>query len=248
MRRIACKTVNREIDELERGQEPGARTRVHLDGCSSCRDFYADRLKLQQMIGGLEAVKAPGDFDFRLRARLANQRSKSASRFSPGALGFGLPSVALGLIAILVGAGLFIRITKDSPTQPTSVAQSDTRRVSEPTTGSTNVVPEALEVKASKTNDASKATNNNRPVVPQRDRKSRKGSRTTNSAVVRDNFLARSDSAAVFPLEAAEPLQLSVDYATGRSRTISLPAVSFGSQQVVAQGASMMKTSARTVW
>jgi hypothetical protein len=68
-----------------------------------------------------------------------------------------------------------------------------------------------------------------------------------NNGIRRDQFFAKSQTSP-FSLEAAEPMRVSVDYATGGSRTISLPAVSFGSQQVVASGASMVKTSARTVW
>lgn len=245
MRKSVCKTVSREIDELERGQEPGAMTRAHLGECGSCSDFYDGRLKLQRMIGGLENVEAPGDFDFRLRARLANERSKSASRFSTSAFGFGLPSVALALIAILVGVGLFIRVTTDTARHPPAVAQSETRQGSEPNPAVSKIVPETSQLKASG-NDVPKAAQSDQPARVASDRKNRKGSKTANT--LRNDFVARSESAAVFPLEAAEPLRVSVDYATGGSRTISLPAVSFGSQQVVAQGASMMKTSARTVW
>ena len=247
MRKSVCKTVSREIDELERGQEPGAMTRAHLGECGSCGDFYASRLKLQQMIGDLEAVNAPGDFDFRLRARIANERSKSASPFSTSAFGFGLPSVALALIAILVGVGIFIRVTTDNEKQPSTVAHSETRQGSEPKLEVTKIVPETPQLEAaSATNDVAKAVNSEQTGRVARDRKNRRGSKTTST--LRNDFVARSESAAVFPLEAAEPLRVSVDYATGGSRTISLPAVSFGSQQVVAQGASMMKTSARTVW
>lgn len=249
MRKTACKTVSREIDELERGQEPGAMTRVHLQECGSCSEFYADRLKLQQMIGGLETVKAPGDFDFRLRARLANERGKSVSRFPTGVFGFGLPSVALAVIAILVGVGLFIRITTDSGTQSNSVAKSEIHQTSESKATAPKIAPEVAEIKASETNKDSKMANSIQPSVALKDRsRNRKGTRTTSSAVLRDTFLARTDSTAVFPLEAAEPLRVSVDYATRGSRTISLPAVSFGSQQVLAQGSSTMKTSARTIW
>ncbi len=126
------------------------------------------------------------------------------------------------------------------------MAQSETRQVSEPNPAVTKIAPETTQLEASATNDAPKAVNSDQPARVPRDRKNRKGSKTTNT--LRNDFVARSESAAVFPLEAAEPLRVSVDYATGGSRTISLPAVSFGSQQVVAQGASMMKTSARTVW
>lgn len=245
MKKIACKTICREIDELERGHEPGAVTRAHLETCDSCRDFYSGRLQLQQMIGGLESVKAPGDFDFRLRARLANERGKPAPMFSPKL--FGLPSIALALIAIMIGVGLFIRSATDSEKQSSTVAQSQTQQVAERNPAPNNIVPEDPQLTGSDSGETRQAANATEPTTAVKDRsRNRKASKRTSS--LRDDFLARSESAAVFPLEAAEPLRVSVDYATGGSKTISLPAVSFGSQQVVAQGASMMKTSSRTVW
>ncbi len=112
MKVIGCKTVSKEIDELESGQAPGAETQAHLQACGSCRTFYDDRQKLREMIAGLETVEAPGDFDFRLRARLANQRAERVSAFS--SFGFGLPSIALAVLALVIGVGIYMRATTDS--------------------------------------------------------------------------------------------------------------------------------------
>src|SRR5687768_1322294 len=104
-----CNIVSREIDELDRGQLPSLAVREHTQVCAQCQSFYDDRLKLRQMVAGLEAVEAPADFDFQLRARLASERGTAASRFSPGIFKLGLPAVALATVAILVGVGLFMR-------------------------------------------------------------------------------------------------------------------------------------------
>jgi hypothetical protein len=252
MKVIGCKTVSKEIDELESGQLPGAETQGHLKHCGSCRSFYDDRQKLRQMIAGLEPVEAPGDFDFRLRARLANQRAERVSALS--GFGFGLPSIALAVLAILVGVGIYMRATTDSLTEK-PLAQSEASRATEPPAAP--VAVQTASPNDANTKELSAAGSPESAVGPSgaiqstvKERgRSRKGSRSSNSNTVRrDDLLAQSETSAMFPLEAAEPLRVSVDYATGGSRTISLPTVSFGSQQVVASGASLVKTSARTVW
>lgn len=249
MKEIGCKTVSKEIDELESGQLPAAKTQAHLRHCGSCRTFYDDRQKLRQMIAGLETVEAPGDFDFRLRARLANLRGERVSAFS--SFGFGLPSIALAVLAILVGVGIYLRATTDSLNQD-SLAQIEasetTAPAAQPATPSAPANAGPPELTASR--EATEIANSDQPAATVKGRvRSRRGNRNSNSNPVRrDDFLAKSETSVMFPLEAAEPLRVSVDYATGGSRTISLPAVSFGSQQVVTSGASMVKTSARTVW
>ena len=248
MKEIGCKTVGREIDELGNGQLPGARAQAHLQGCASCRSFFDDRQKLRQMIAGLETVEAPGDFDFRLRARLANERTERVSLFS--SFGFGLPSIALAVMAILVGVGIYLRATTDSvnevPLARSEASKTVEQVAAQPTTPDS---PNTTEITAA-SRDKSPVTRSadSTPAVKERVR-IRKGSRNSNSnSIRRDDFMAKSETSVMFPLEAAEPLRVSVDYATGGSRTISLPTVSFGSQQVVARGSSLVKTSARTVW
>ncbi|HEX4899749.1 MAG TPA: hypothetical protein VFV61_04405 [Pyrinomonadaceae bacterium] len=249
MKAIGCKSVSKEIDELESGQLPGASTQAHLQACGACRSFYDDRQKLRQMLARLETVEAPGDFDFRLRARLANLRDERPAVFS--SFGFGLPSVALAVLAILIGVGLYLRATTDSVTQD-PLARSEVTKTAGPAavqpSSPADVKSNELTASASRENPEKTSIEEPAAVVKEPVR-SRKGNRSSNSNTIRrDDFLAKSETSAMFPLDAAEPLRVSVDYATGGSRTISLPAVSFGSQQVVARGASMVKTSARTVW
>ena len=252
MKVIGCKTVSKEIDELESGQAPGAETQAHLKACWSCRTFFDDRKKLRQMIAGLETVEAPGDFEFRLRARLANQRAERVSALS--GFGFGLPSIALAVLALVIGVGIYMRATTDSPIEE-PLAQSEAPKTAEPVAVPV-AVPSAspdyvntTELSAAGSREPSIVRSSGIQSAVKERVRSRKGSRNSNSNTLRrDDLLAQSEYSAMFPLDAAEPLRVSVDYATGGSRTISLPTVSFGSQQVVARGASMMKTSARTVW
>ena len=65
---------------------------AHLSACAGCSVFGEERLALKRLIGGLEKVSAPADFDYRVRARLAAETSAKRSprarrfNFSPAAL------------------------------------------------------------------------------------------------------------------------------------------------------------------
>lgn len=248
MKQIGCKDFINQIEELELGQAPDAGVKSHLQDCASCQSFYDDRLKLREMVAGLEPVEAPGDFGFRVRARLANEAGKRTSPFSIAGFGFGLPSIALATIALLVGFGLYSRfMTEASVEQPRAEAGSQPSSVSAHVA---SAVPEAKPANATveRSEETAQSPKSDPASSGIEQRRNLRPRRNVNSNLRRDNFVARSEITPTFPLEASEPLRVSVDYATGGSRTISVPAVSFGSEQVVARGASMVKTSARTVW
>src|SRR4029078_3722879 len=90
MRKNNCKVIRRELDELMLGEGWSAAAREPLRECAECREFHVQQTKLRQIVGSLGTVEAPADFDFRLRARLANG--------SPGA-GFHLRSLPWALAA-----------------------------------------------------------------------------------------------------------------------------------------------------
>src|SRR5436190_20734058 len=66
-----CRNTRREIDELELGQRPSVPASTHMNVCVDCRKFQAERSSLRELLGSLEPVVAPPDFDMRLRARIA---------------------------------------------------------------------------------------------------------------------------------------------------------------------------------
>src|SRR5215217_9052680 len=71
MRKNNCEVIRRELDELMPGAACSAAATEHLRECASCREFHGQQTKLRQIVGSLGTVEAPADFDFRLRARLA---------------------------------------------------------------------------------------------------------------------------------------------------------------------------------
>jgi hypothetical protein len=255
MNGVDCKAVCREIDELDRDERPGLTILAHVKSCVQCRTFYDDRSRLRGLVAELPAVSAPADFDFRLRARLATAKS---SPTSPRMFGFSLPSVALAIIALLVVGGLSFRALTGSGSE-SPVAVTETSQANEPTTAQApSTSPESVTPSIKATDSIAETTALSsqpnagvkpNPAAVKAENRRRGGRYPVQQFVRRENPLAGTETASMFPLEASEPLRVSVDYATGGSRTISVPTLSFGSQEVVSRvGSPMMKTSARTVW
>ena len=75
------RATRREIDESELNQRLTNQALSHLEVCSACRDFRAERASLRELVGSLEPVAAPGDFEMRLRARIANEQGPARQPF-----------------------------------------------------------------------------------------------------------------------------------------------------------------------
>lgn len=82
MEAMNCKACRIEIEEAEAHEPLSARARAHAETCQSCGAFRIERQSLSQLVGSMERVSAPPDFDFRLRARLAAARSADNRMFS----------------------------------------------------------------------------------------------------------------------------------------------------------------------
>src|SRR6185295_17154140 len=97
----ACRVTRREIDELEIDQQPGEQASAHLAVCHGCAEFKRERTELRELIGSLEPVVAPADFDMRLRARLAGQRRTNwAEPFFSRLIG--TPAIAMAAVMVIV--------------------------------------------------------------------------------------------------------------------------------------------------
>lgn len=103
-----CKLYRTKIEEMNFGERLNAETETHLRACRACADFYAERAALRGLIGDLERVNAPSDFDFRLRARIAAEnastgRSRAVWRFAPGLVSLAVAALfALTLVTLRV--------------------------------------------------------------------------------------------------------------------------------------------------
>lgn len=122
-----CKAFRTESEELETGESLSAGAQAHVNTCTGCRTFQAERLALRQLVGQLGAVSAPPDFDFHLRARLAaakaaGNHSSHRMRFAPGLKAI---SVAAAFAVMIAGAIIFKQLqTGQSPRQQVATGNS----------------------------------------------------------------------------------------------------------------------------
>lgn len=236
MKHKDCNQIRLEIDEAELGATLSGVALQHLQGCAECQEFQNKQTKLRKIVGSLETVNAPADFDFRLRARLASGESPSRyqflSYFSVRSPGF---AVAV-LILLVLGSFAFLRqlVPREqiADKQPTSTEQP-VSPANEPEVTLKNI--EQDEPKPEPTRAQTVAGNSRRPgstaTGPKRAPVAVDFS--SNSAPV----IRNSQSVAgmtTFPLDVSqESFTVSIDDGRGTSRTISLPSVSFGSRRVL---------------
>lgn len=118
-----CKLYQREIEHIGSKAMSGDALR-HVENCAACRGFKQEHESLQMLLGNLERVAAPANFDTKLRARLAVSKTHKQSVFASW-LTFSLlrPAVGVSLaLALLVGGFVFVRPLLMNEVQPFSTA------------------------------------------------------------------------------------------------------------------------------
>lgn len=117
-----CQKCKIEIEDGDlRRESLSDAAQAHVEACADCRLFGEERLALRHLVGGLEKVSAPADFDFRMRARMAAERDKRAPRaswltFSPATLSWPLAAC----LALVVSASLYFQ--KGQPDAPANAS------------------------------------------------------------------------------------------------------------------------------
>ena len=136
-----CKACRIEIEESETSGALSSEARVHAETCLPCRAVRDEHLALRRLVGSLETVAAPPDFDLRLRARLAaadveNHHRPAWLRLAPG--GVSLVGVAVSLVLIILAAVAYQRVRMNAPDtmRPSEVAvNKGTVNVADPNAG-----------------------------------------------------------------------------------------------------------------
>jgi len=240
MRKNNCEVIRRELDELMLDETCSASTVEHLKDCSACREFQETRTKLRQMVGSLGTVAAPPDFEFRLRARLAN--GSSSERFHYWSFARKGLTFAAVLVVFLMGIIVVRNIvnqqtTREAMTENKPVVPQPTPKLVVP------VAPEA----ASPSNQLTAGAQVSTPLKNKTERAVATGSRvkrplaTIESASTRADIFGseavNSGATAVIPIDASLPsLKFSLDDGSGNARTISVPTIRFGSQRMLPNG------------
>ena len=247
MRTTDCKNLRLEIDGATPGRLRSAFANRHIGECAECRSFSDETVKLQELLSSLGTVEAPGDFDFRLRARLAGEKPAS-NHFPLSGLSFGLRSAVVATLLLVFGSALFLSLR----TTPNSVLTAN--NVTPPARVQPNVnapAPNTAHVDTRPVATREAVTARNAGIKSSTMASSRGNSRmgTRDMASRPATIIKADDLVADFPIESStQPVRVSLDNGRGSSRTISLPPVSFGSQRVMSQGSAPLLASARGSW
>jgi hypothetical protein len=267
MTRKECKTIRLAIDESVPARETVGEVAEHLNGCAECRSFEAERRALQNLIADLGTVSAPADFDFRLRARLA--REKSAVGNGGGLARFlkvPLPIGVAALVLLMAVGGILIKNWRGNSIQSPEISTRTPSGLDKGTAAASGSVAASREPAlpsepilakpAQQTGTASQPrTNRNGNNIRPNSLVARKGGATatrdmglSSAAEITSNQTESANPAVLVPLD-GRVLRISIDDGRGTSRTVSLPTVSFGSQRLMSGNAfSQPVSSSKGVW
>src|SRR5712664_1558799 len=124
-----CREMRREIDQSELGQRLSEQAEQHLATCPACAEFRAERSSLRELVGSLEPVTAPADFDIRLRARIAREHDARARQPFIFRFVMSTPGIAVAALAVmLVGSIVWFsqRTTTESSKTATTTSGKET--------------------------------------------------------------------------------------------------------------------------
>jgi hypothetical protein len=259
-----CKAYLREFEEaFERSALSGGAL-AHAESCRACDDTLRERESLRSLVRGLGKVEAPSDFEFRLRARMAEAKTvgrsgpfgglRAAYRFAPA---------AFALCFLIVSASLYLRQpsrTKSTSGQRGAVVQETASSAmgAQSTASDINSVVRKLNSDGAPSGEDVKhstVVNITQPILrmPRAASRVRRGvpGYVDGGAVPSLNTIVASLNSAkvihshtlIIPLEtAAAPLRLILRDERGAERVVSMRAVSFGAQDLITREGTLRQT------
>jgi len=241
----ACRVVRREIDESELNLRLSDQIQAHMASCPSCREFRDERMRLRQLVGSLEPVTAPADFDLRLRARIAAERQRPARVSLFPHFFVSTPAMAAAAVIVMLAASI-VWFSQRNGNQSPTVAQRGS--ASEKQGNNETLTPPSKETNPSPRSDVSSPN----ATQPQDQAATLNGSRDINrkpnpTLVAKGRTPSRDfdvrpaevikqipDSPGEISFSAPnKPLVVSVEDNRGATHKILLPPVSFGAQRLV---------------
>src|SRR5882672_2253194 len=96
--------------------------------CAACSEFRAERTSLRELVGSLEPVTAPGDFDLRLRARLARERQGHSRQPWIFGLVIGTPAITVAALVVIMALSL-VWLARRNTSQTPEIARVPSREV-----------------------------------------------------------------------------------------------------------------------
>lgn len=121
-----CKQIKMIIDESDRPEALAYEASQHIASCANCSQFADERAKLKELLRSAGRVSAPPDFDFKLKARLAEVKARKNSWWlSPaGYLRLGAATAALVIAVVAAQTGDLFSGDKPSESIVSEVAKT----------------------------------------------------------------------------------------------------------------------------
>jgi hypothetical protein len=235
MRKNNCEMIRRELDELMLDDTSSAAVVEHLRECAACREFNEQQTRLRQIVGSLGTVSAPADFDFRLRARLANDSGSAAFHFWPLARR-GL-AFAVVLLLFVMGALLVRNVLNRTGENKQVADQHNTTPAPRP---AQTVAPQEQQPNPAPPLLASSPERRPQPIRNERPARIKRPLVSEDFSSQRAEVINRREPAGEFevlPLDSSsQSFKVSLDDGRGNARIISVPTISFGSQRMLQTG------------
>ena len=251
-----CRTTRQEIEQSKLHQRLSGLAVRHIESCPACQEFQLERTRLRELIGSLEPVAAPGDFDLRLRARIAADRQQVARGSFFNRFVVSTPAIAAAAVMVML-AGAIVWLAQHQKNQQSTIAAGAPTRT-EPaitpgdkraeSTDASPTVPAATNPGVTLIAEAPRGRN------PYRATSARSGGDRRPIASATDFNVTGAESIRQGEQQAGEvsltapvkPLVVSLEDVSGAKRRISLPPVSFGSQRLVDNRLPVSSTNSRS--
>lgn len=247
-----CRATRREIDESELNQRLGDQARSHLAGCASCSDFRAERASLRELVGSLEPVTAPGDFEMRLRARIASEQGRARQPFIFRFV-TSTPAIAsAALVVMLAMSMVWLAQRNKSQTPPTAlVPVKEAPKVPDQPQLASNGGSDAAQTRVPPAVDLKPASRPGRGENLARalnNKSAQAGIKATDYGVSPAESIRQGEQRAgeVSLSAPLNPMVVSMQDDRGATHKISLPPVSFGAGRLVDNRVTVSTTNGRS--
>jgi hypothetical protein len=206
----------------------------------ACREFRAERTSLRQLVGSLEPVAAPEDFEMRLRARMASERQGHSRQPWIFSLVIGSPAITVAALVVIMAVSL-VWLARRNANQAPEIARVPSKEATaapmQPTLevnqGETGQAPVGI---AHPTYDAKPGQLSKVVNVPRgnNERPSSADVKVVDYGVSRAESIKQIDQreGEVSLSAPLKPMVVSMEDDRGATRRISLPPVTFGAQRM----------------
>ncbi len=249
-----CRDARREIDQSELGQRLSEQVESHVIGCASCAAFRAERTRLRELVGSLQPITAPADFDMRLRARIARERDQRATS-SFFRVFMSTPAIGVAAVIVMIVGGIVWMNQRNGQSPVNTTAAKPPAENPVGSVASTKDQPPAnSDVNSTKeSNRDANSTIENQKLATASPRSGQRLVPNPGGPSSNDFSVSGAQSYQIDPNRAGEvslsapgkPMVVTVYDEKGGSRKILMPPVSFGAQRLTDRTTPVSMTNTR---